>query len=251
MKSIGIIPARYGSLRFPGKPLAMIQGKTLLQRTYENVANHPSLADVLVATDDIRIVEHVRQFGGKVVLTSPECASGTDRLAEAYLSYEELSCDIIVNIQGDEPCLAKETIQQVIEILSNDKEASMATAATKITSPQEALNPSVVKCVFDSNHRALYFSRSLIPGNKSGAYNPEITYYKHLGIYAYRPDFLLHYAGLKKTPLQQTEDLEQLKVLELGYPIKVAVVDSDSFGVDTPGDIHNLEKILCKQNTYL
>lgn len=250
MKSIGIIPARYGSLRFPGKPLAMIQGKTLLQRTYENVANHPSLAHVVVATDDIRIIEHVSQFGGRAVLTSTGCISGTDRLAEAYSCNQDLNSDIIVNIQGDEPCLAEETIQKVIELLSSDESASMATAVTKITSEQEALNPSVVKCVFDKEGNALYFSRSLIPGNKSGTYNKDTAYYKHLGIYAYRPEFLLHYAKLDKTPLQHTEDLEQLKVLELGYRIKVAIVESDSFGVDTPEDIHNIEKILCKQNIY-
>jgi len=249
---IGIIPARYGSTRFPGKPLIPIMGKTLIQRTYENTKSCPLFSSVVVATDDDRIFNHVKEFGGEAVMTCSQCATGSDRLAEAYKKhFHNQAVDIIVNVQGDEPCLDPSVIQNIIEVLRSDPVAVMSTAIVKIHSEEEALNPSVVKCVIDSNHNALYFSRSLIPGNKSGKYDPNATYFKHLGIYAYRPDFLLKYTTLMKTPLQIAEDLEQLKVLEHGYRLKTAIVETHCVGVDTPEDIQKVEKILCKQNTFL
>lgn len=244
--SIGIIPARYGSTRFPGKPLAMIAGKTLLQRTYENAVLCQALNRVIVATDDERIMQHVQAFGGVAVHTSATCATGTDRLTEAYFSNTAFESDIIVNIQGDEPCMAPSTIEKVIALLEEDLEAEMATAAVRIYTEEEAMNPNVVKCIFDRHGKALYFSRALIPGNKRGKYAPTATYYKHLGIYAYRPRFLRDFAGWPKTTLQAEEDLEQLKVLEHGARIKVAIAENDSHGVDIPEDIHTIEKLLCK-----
>jgi 3-deoxy-manno-octulosonate cytidylyltransferase (CMP-KDO synthetase) len=240
---IGMIPARYGSTRFPGKPLALIAGKSLIQRTYENAKQCALLDDLIIATDDMRIFEHVSQFGGKAVMTSPDCPNGTERLAEA-IRMHAADVDIVVNIQGDEPCMEREVIEKVVDLLDQDELAVMSTAVIKIQSEDDAYNRSVNKCVIDQNNNALYFSRSLIPGGHSGKWRSDITYYKHLGIYCYRRDFLLHYAELAPTPLQQAEDLEQLKVLEHGFRIKAAVVESRSIGVDTPDDIKKIERMI-------
>ena len=242
-KIIGMIPARYESSRFPGKPLSLISGKSLIQRTYENSIRCKLLDDVVVATDDDRILKHVESFGGKAVMTSPNCPTGTERLSEAiHANFKD--ADIIINIQGDEPLLEPEVIQKVGEELTKDPVAVMSTAVVKIISEEEAYSRSVNKCVMDSDGNALYFSRSLIPGGHSGKWNSNLTYYKHLGIYGYRRDFLFHYAELSPTPLQIAEDLEQLKVLEHGFRIKVAVVESQSIGVDTPEDINKVERML-------
>jgi len=251
LKSIAIIPARYGSVRFPGKPLFEIMGKSLIQRTYENAALCPLLSSIIVATDDLRIYNHVKEFGGNAAMTSPHCTNGTERLAELYSQkYLQDEIDVIINIQGDEPCLDPNAISAIIKLLASDPQAVMSTAAVKITSEEEALNPSCVKCTVDLKGNALYFSRSLIPGSKTGKYDPKKTYLKHLGVYGYRPSFLLKYSKLKETPLQAEEDLEQLKVIENGYRIKVALVESHCVGVDTPEDIKKVENILCKQNSF-
>lgn len=245
VKIAGIIPARYGSSRFPGKPLALIAGKTLINRTYDNAKRCQLLDEVYVVTDDKRIFDHVVGFGGKAVMTPSECPTGTERIAEAIKSENQLSdYDVIVNIQGDEPLLEPEVIGSVIEKLLEDEDASVSTAAVKISSEEEAKNYSVVKCVVDKNGKALYFSRTLIPNGHSGEWLPDVTYYKHLGIYGYRRDFILHYADLEQTPLQKAEDLEQLKVLENGYCIKVSIVESCSVGVDRPEDIKQIEQLL-------
>ncbi len=250
-KCIAIIPARYESTRFPGKPLAPILGKTLLQRTYENALRCKVLQEIVVATDDERIFAHVRGFGGNVIMTSVSCETGTDRLAEVYANHTALHADIIINLQGDEPCVSPETIEKLVNLLSLDPQASMATAAVILNSAEEALSPHIVKCTIDQNQNALYFSRSLIPANKTGRFCPQSRYYKHLGIYGYRSDFLLEYARLPKSPLQISEDLEQLKALEYGYRIKVAIVNDNSIGVDVPEDIQKIEKLLCALNTSL
>jgi 3-deoxy-manno-octulosonate cytidylyltransferase (CMP-KDO synthetase) len=247
---IGIIPARYASTRFPGKLLAPILGKTLIQRTYENAKRCKVLDQVVIATDDQRIFDHVQQFQGQVVMTSDSCLTGTDRLAEAVQRYPLFSkAKIIINIQGDEPMLDPTVIQKVVEVLQQDPSADVSTAIIKITSEEEARNPSVTKCVINKRGYALYFSRGLIPSNKMLKYDPEVTYYKHLGIYGYRLDFLLHYAELSPTPLQLAEDLEQLKVLEHGFRIKAAIVECECMDVNTPEDIKKVEQLLCKQNT--
>lgn len=250
---IGIIPARYASTRFPGKPLAKIHGKTLIQHTYENAKRCKALDEVVVATEDSRIFEHVKEFG-KVVLTSEGCPTGTDRLAEVIRNEPQfVSSRIIVNIQGDEPTLNPEVISGVIEVLKNDRQADVSTGLIKITSEEVATNPSVVKCVIDKKGYALYFSRGLIPAGKTLKYRPDVTYYKHFGIYGYKRDFLLHYAELHQTPLQLAEDLEQLKVLEYGFRIKTIIFPNhmECMDVNDPEDIKKVEQYLCKQNTSL
>lgn len=246
-----IIPARYASTRFPGKPLIEIQGKTLIQRTYENTKKCKDLSQLIVATDDERIFQHVQDFGGQVVMTPESCATGTDRLAYVLKNDPRLQkADIIVNIQGDEPCIEPSVISSLIQSLREDESAVMSTAVVKIDNEQEALSPSDVKCVLGLDGTVLYFSRSLIPGSNKPGFHTENTYYKHLGIYAYRPDFLLKYTELPQTPLQIAEDLEQLKVLEHGYKIKAIVVESNSPGVNTPEDIKKVEQEICRQNSF-
>ncbi len=249
-KVIAIIPARYASTRFPAKMLAPIMGKSLLQRTYEQVKACSIIDTVVIATDDNRILEHVTAFGGKAIMTSVDHPTGTDRLIEVLQKYpEHTDCSIILNVQGDEPCIAPSTISSVCQALIDNPEECMATVAVPISDPQEVASPSIVKCVMDVNQHALYFSRSPIPGSKPlGKHAP--FYYKHMGIYAFRRDFLLRYGTLPQTPLQLVEDLEQLKVLEAGYKIKVVYANECSPAVDVPEDIERVTKWLCSQNTY-
>lgn len=248
-KVVGIIPARYASTRFPGKPLAPLLGKTLIQCTYENALRCKALDEVVVATDDQRIFDHVKGFGGSVVMTSVDCPTGTDRLAEVVRKEERYQqADIIVNIQGDEPCLDPVVVQKAVNALMADSKAVMSTAAAPLRK-EESCDTNSVKCVMDLNGYALYFSRALIPGNRAGQYDKALPYHKHLGLYIYKRDFLLTLGTLAPTPLQQAEDLEQLKVLEHGYPIKVVVVDYVCLDVNVPEDIKKVEKELCKQNT--
>jgi len=251
---IAVIPARYASTRFHAKMLATVAGKTLIQHTYENALKCPLLSDVFVATDSHEIYDHVKSFGGKAAMTSIECENGTQRLAEFYKNTyvnQNKSCDIIVNIQGDEPLVAPSAIEAIIRLLIDDSSSVMGTAVTPLFSYEEANKSSIVKCIFDQKGYALYFSRALIPGQKEVFNLKRTTYYKHLGIYSYRPEFLLNYSTLASTPLQQIEDLEQLKVLEHGFRIKTAIVSEEGVGVDTPEDLNTLEKLLCKQNTSL
>ncbi|MFQ5729558.1 MAG: 3-deoxy-manno-octulosonate cytidylyltransferase [Waddliaceae bacterium] len=244
-KTVGMIPARYGSRRLPGKPLMQISGKSLIQRTYENAQRSPLLNRLYVVTDDERIFEHVLGFGGEVIMTPPECPTGTERLAKAVKNNGKFDdVEIIVNIQGDEPFLEQEVIESVVRILQEDSEAVMSTAVVPIHDREEAVDYSVNKCVMDTHGNALYFSRTLIPSSHTGEWRPDANYYKHLGIYGYRRQFLMHYADLEPTPLQIAEDLEQLKVLEHGYRMKVAIVESQAIGVDTPEDIKKVEEIL-------
>lgn len=251
IKVLGIIPARFASTRFPGKPLIPILGKTLLQRTFENASQATILDKLVIATDDKRIADHVEEFGGQVVMTSLTCPTGTDRLAEVLQKHPEwLNVEAVVNIQGDEPCVDPQAIEGAVKLLLEDRQASMATIVTPLRTEEEAYNPSIVKCVLDQHHNALYFSRSFIPSNKKQCFNPHGAYYRHIGLYVYRPAFLLQYQTLTPTPLQLEEDLEQLKVLEHGYRIKVAVTDQASIGVDTPEDLNKIEQWICTQNTF-
>jgi 3-deoxy-manno-octulosonate cytidylyltransferase (CMP-KDO synthetase) len=242
-KIIGIIPARYGSTRFERKLLFCIQKKPLIQYTFENAKETHLFSDLLVATDHEEIAKTIRDIGGKAVMTPSSCENGTARLAYLVKSMPSLQkADVIVNVQGDHPFLEKETINQLITIFEKDSEAQVATAVGKC-SQKEAQSPHIVKCVFDKNKRALYFSRSMIPYSKTLT-----TYYHHLGIYAYRPSFLLEYPHLAKSHLQKEEDLEQLKILENGYPITVAEVSEKPLGIDTIDDIKQMEKRLCLAN---
>lgn len=249
-KVIAIIPARYASTRFPGKPLVEIKGKTLIQRTYENTKRCPLIDSIIVATDDTRISKHVENFGGIALMTPENCPTGSDRSAYVVEQNPEmLQADVIINVQGDEPCLDPAVLSQLVNILRSDPDAVMSTAAFKLDNAEDAANPNCVKCVLDSQGNALYFSRALIPAGRTLTYNENTIYYKHVGIYAFRPHFLLQYAQLPMTPLQKAEDLEQLKVLEHGYKIKVAIVKSLGPDVNAPEDIKKVEQELCKQNS--
>lgn len=248
IKVLGIIPARFGSTRFMGKPLASILGKTLVQRTYENARLVSALDKLLVATDDMRIFEHVEDFGGHAIMTSVDCLTGTDRLFEVLDKHPEWQqVEAIVHIQGDEPCICPRAIESAVNLLLENPNVDMTTLVTPLKTKEEALNPSIVKCVFDCHSKALYFSRNCIPANKQLSFNPRFPYYRHIGLYVYRPKLLMALSKLPPTALQLEEDLEQLKVLEHGYEIKVAITNEESVGVDTPQDLQQIEKWLCNK----
>jgi 3-deoxy-manno-octulosonate cytidylyltransferase (CMP-KDO synthetase) len=232
MKTIAIIPARYASSRLPGKPLLDRTGKPLIQHVVDATRQAASLDEVVVATDDRRIVDAVEGFGGQAVMTSASCRTGTDRLAQAAESLELAPHDVVVNVQGDEPDIPPACIDQ-LTLLLGEKHTEMATLATPLP-PERADDPNRVKVVCDVNGRAMYFSRSRIPHDRdaSGAVSPLL----HLGVYAYSCGFLKTYASLPSTPAEQAEKLEQLRALEHGYSIAVAVVDYDGSGIDTPAD---------------
>lgn len=238
---LGVIPARYGAQRFPGKPLALIAGKPLVQRVYEQARKANRLDAVVVATDDQRIADAVRKFGGDVAMTAPDCPSGTDRAAVVA---RQRDCDLIVNIQGDEPLMRPEMIDQLVDGLVADPVCSMTTLARKIETPAALANPNVVKVVFATNGNALYFSRHPIPYVRDTGMTA--THFKHLGIYAYRREFLLKFVTMPPSSLELTEKLEQLRALENGFAIKVFVTPHDSVGVDTPEDVKLVEEILRK-----
>jgi 3-deoxy-manno-octulosonate cytidylyltransferase (CMP-KDO synthetase) len=233
-----VIPARYASTRLPRKMLLRETGKTLLQHTYEAACAARKPAGVLVATDHAEIAAEVDRFRGDFVMTSPECASGTDRVAEVAKKLPR--ADIVVNVQGDEPDMSGENIDRVIELLEQNPSAGMATLATPIRSPQQHVNPACVKVVFDNTGRALYFSRSPIPFERepddSRPFNDPPIFFQHLGIYAYRREVLLEIAVMPPSTLETVEKLEQLRMLQSGGTILVAVVEHSSSGIDTPAD---------------
>lgn len=242
MKILCVIPARYASTRLPGKPLALIAGKPMIQHVYERALHAKLPFEVLVATDDERIVKAVKAFGGKVMLTSPEHPSGTDRLAEVALSYPDV--DVIVNVQGDEPMIPPEIIDALAQAFVDEPTLDMATIKAPMTE-EEYNDPNAVKVVTDLNGYALFFSRSLVPYPRK---KPEdYAVYKHIGIYAYRRDFLLQYAALSPTPLERAESLEQLRALENGYKIKVIASDFRGIGIDTPEDLAAINKLFARK----
>ena len=244
MLVIGVIPARYQSSRFPAKMLAPIMGKSLIQRTYESAKKCSSLDRLVIATDHELIYEHAKNFGAEVYMTAVECLNGTERLVDAIRRNPELQDgEIFVNIQGDRPCLSASSIDEIVLALKNNPQELMATPVVKIFDSHEIENPGSVKCVLDKNGYALYFSRLPIPYSKT---SPQC--YKHVGIYAFRKDFLLKYVELPDTPLQLQEDLEQLKVLEHGFRIKTVEISEDDLSVDYLDDINKVEKWLCSQN---
>lgn len=252
MKAIGIIPARFASTRFPGKALAPIMGKSLIQRTYERASLCKTLSKVVVATDDELILKHVQDFGGEAVMTSVDCLNGTERIFEVVEKHEEYAdYDVVVNIQGDEPCLDPDIISKMLEKLGKDPKAVVATPIALIHYEADIANPSVVKCVKGMNDEALYFSRSPIPHLAKNGKLKNTAYYRHVGLYAYRKDFLKIYKSLANTPLQMAEELEQLKILEHGYQISVVLVDHSGVDVNDPADIQKVENYLCQQNSSL
>ena len=234
---MGVIPARYHSSRLPGKPLIKIAGKSLIQWVYERACQAEHLAEVLVATDDERVFKTVTDFGGKARMTRSTHLSGTDRVAEVAGGMEG---DVFVNIQGDEPLIAPATIDAICVPFQEDPSLLITTARVAITDPTEEKSPHVVKVVVDRQGRALYFSRSLIPYPQS----PPATFYKHLGIYGYRRDFLLTLSRLRPSPLEKIESLEQLRFLEEGVEIRVILVKEDSIGVDTAEELERVRPLL-------
>jgi len=248
IRTIGVIPSRYGSQRLPAKPLVDLLGKPMIQRVYEQAKKASSLDRVVVATDDERIAAAVRRFGGEAVMTSTEIRSGTDRMAAVADQY---AAEIYVNVQGDEPLLEPAMIDQAVRLLIEDPGASVSTVARRIDSAADLGNPSVVKLVVDGRGHALYFSRSPIPFVRE---EPAVerwlmhhVFYKHIGLYAYRGDFLKTYVGLPESPLERAEHLEQLRVLEHGYSIKVGITPFDSVPIDTPEDVDKVIRLLRAQ----
>ena len=243
MNIVGIIPARYASTRFPGKPLALIAGKPLIQRVVERCRKAKSLSEVVVATDDERIFSTAAQFC-RVEMTSPNHPSGSDRIAEAV---GKIACDAIVNIQGDEPMIEPAVIDLVAGAL---EKCEMSTAATRIKDAGDLNNPNVVKTVVNTAGRALYFSRRTIPYLReaaSGSTSEQLAafpFLKHLGIYGYRRDTLLRLVKFPESPMEKAEKLEQLRALENGIEIAVVKVEYDSVGVDAPEDVARVEKLL-------
>ena len=241
MRVICIIPARYSSSRFEGKPLADICGKSMIQRVYERVLRAGSVSDVVVATDDERIFEAVRRFGGKAIMTSTAHKSGTDRIAEAVSSLSAADRDIIVNIQGDQPLFEPSQVDEVVKPLLDDPSIDFSTLIYRIRREEEISDPNAVKVVFDRDHFALYFSRTPIPYCRDAGGPP--VYYKHHGIYAYRKSFLMTFTKLEEGYLERLEALEQLRAMEHGHRIKVVETLQDSIEVDTPQDLERVRRV--------
>ena len=241
MRTLCVIPARYASTRLPGKPLADICGKPMICRVLERASRAKKPEKVIVATDDERIYNAVRAEGGEAILTRADHPTGTDRLAEVAEAYTEV--DLIVNVQGDEPLIEPSVIDDLIAPFEMEENLPMATVMVRMEDAAEQLNPNNVKVVVDKLGYALYFSRSLVPYPRAAA-GPV---YKHIGIYAYRRDFLLRYARLEPTPLERAESLEQLRALENGYGIRVLETDCRFVGVDTPEDLALVNKIYREQ----
>ncbi len=279
MKVLGVIPARYASTRFMGKPLVLIQGKTMIQRVYEQAKKAKSLTKVVVATDDDRIYQHVLSFGGEVVMTSDAHHSGTDRCAEVIdkvnsdmiinslgqdtppvfygfkPAREKVTFDAVVNIQGDEPFINPSQIDKVVEILRNTDGTSrgnreggrIATLAIQLKDWADIQNPNIVKVVFDAQGKAVYFSRSPIPYLRHlpiGEWHTSNAFFKHIGLYAYTKSVLREIAQLPPSRLEQLEALEQLRWLENGYTIGVGITDIETIGIDTPEDLEKINVLL-------
>ncbi len=240
--AIAIIPARYKSKRFPGKPLALISGVPLIVRVMQSARNSQRIKDIIVATDNQRIAQAVKDCGGNVFFSQREHATGSDRVAEAAAN---IDCDYVVNLQGDEPFLPAKAIDKVVHALEIP-DVVMSSACTPIRESTEANNPNVVKVVLDNNGDALYFSRSRIPFHRAddGTMGP---LYRHIGIYGFKRSFLMKFTQLERSPLEISESLEQLRALEHGYRIRVVIVESEFAGIDTPEDLIRVEEIFSRQ----
>lgn len=249
MKFIGIIPARYASTRFPGKPLAILGGKPVIQHVYEKAA--AVLGTAYVATDDERIEETVKSFGGNVVMTKNDHKSGTDRIAEAM---EKIggAWDVVVNIQGDEPFIAKSQIEEICHCF-DDADTEIATLGKPFETMEAVMNPNSPKIITDLKGYAMYFSRSVIPfvrGKEAQEWLENFPYLKHLGIYAYKCEVLRQITKLPQSPLEIAESLEQLRWLQNGYKIKVGKTDIETVGIDTPEDLMKAEIFLSQQQNF-
>jgi 3-deoxy-manno-octulosonate cytidylyltransferase (CMP-KDO synthetase) len=238
MNAIGIIPTRYASSRFPGKPLVEILGKPMIQRVYERACQAKFLDKVIAATDDQRIFDAVSNFSGNVVMTSHNAANGTERVAEVA---QQLDAKLIVNIQGDEPLIDPGVIDQLVILMKQNPAVPVGTLIKKIENVENLINPNIPKVVVDKNFYALYFSRSVIPYYRDhedqAQWLKDADFYQHIGLYIYRRDFLLEFVELPISNLEKIEQLEQLRILENGYKIKVGLTETESIGVDVPADI--------------
>jgi 3-deoxy-manno-octulosonate cytidylyltransferase (CMP-KDO synthetase) len=242
MNILGIIPARYASTRFPGKPLVDIAGKSMIQRVYEQAKKCEHLAEVIVATDDERIYKHVHDFGGSAIITSPDHQSGTDRCAEVALKHPQY--EVIINIQGDEPYIDPEQISKLTSCFQN-ADTQIATLIKKVNSEQELFNINSPKVVINKLSEAVYFSRSPLPhirGQEQTDWLKHYIYFKHIGIYGYRADILQQITKLPVSSLEKAESLEQLRWIENGYRIKVAETELETYAIDTPEDLEKLAK---------
>ena len=248
-KAVAIIPARYNSTRFPGKPLALIHGLPMIQQVYRRVVEADCVERAIVATDDPRIVRAVEAFGGEVILTRADHPTGTDRLAEVA---DNLAADLIVNVQGDEPLIDPRMIDQAVLPLIEHPEIQMGTVAGRIDSIDDFYNPNVVKVVLDQSGIALYFSRAPIPWQRDLSREqlaealPQLGLLRHIGLYVYRRDLLLNYPKWPKTPLESQENLEQLRALERGVKLHVAVTEYSCHGVDTPADLERVSQLMVR-----
>lgn len=232
-----IIPARYGSTRLPGKPLAMIGDKPMIQRVYEQVSKATEIEQVIVATDDQRVYDAVVAFGGQAMMTRPDHLTGTDRLAEVAATHTEI--DVIINVQGDEPLIDANVIDALAREFKEDSSLQMGTVGCPLLE-EEYNEPSAVKVIVNRLGNAMYFSRSLIPYPRNAFVQPPL---KHVGMYGYQRQFLLNYAKMEPTPAELTESLEQLRALENGYTIRVITTDQRFIGVDTPEDLDRVNEI--------
>lgn len=238
MKHYAIIPARYASTRFPGKPLAKLWGKPIIQHVHNNALSTNLFDEVIIATDDERIAGVAKGFGAVVVMTDPKLASGTDRIAKVAESLDRGS--IILNIQGDEPLISKEPLQKLLNVFA-DESVKMASLYTFFKSAEEAKNPNMVKLVLDNKSDALYFSRSPIPFDRDG--KASVQYLRHIGVYAFRHQTLMDFVSLLPSPLEEIEKLEQLRAIENGIPIRMVFSDYQGVGIDTPQDLSAVERM--------
>jgi 3-deoxy-manno-octulosonate cytidylyltransferase (CMP-KDO synthetase) len=249
--TVGIIPARYASTRLPVKPLVDLCGKPMIQHVFERAASARLVSRIIVATDHEDIVAAVRRFGGEAVMTPSDMRSGSDRVA--CVARRLSDAEIIINIQGDEPLLAPEMMDQTVRPLLDDSSVLVTTPIKRITSMEDVTNPSVVKVVVDTNGDALYFSRSPIPhcrdgaGSREGEHEVRQEYFKHIGVYAFRRDFLLEFASWDESVLERAERLEQLRILERGYRIRTVETEFDCVSVDTPSDAERVRQIMEQQ----
>lgn len=243
---LAVIPCRWEAQRFPGKPLALIAGKPMIQWVWEAARSARRVTRLVVATDDPRIAAAVRRFGGDAAMTSPRCPSGTDRVAEVA---QGSRAGIVVNIQGDEPLIAPQTLDRLIEALQQDAAAVMATAVRKAVNDREWRDPNVVKVVLDRMNYALYFSRSPIPWEEPKRAMSRAPHWVHIGVYAYRRPFLFRMAALPPSTLEQSERLEQLRVLEHGCAIKAVIAASRSIAVDRPEDVRRVERLMAESHS--
>ena len=259
--TLAVIPSRYGSSRFKGKPLALIAGKPMIQRVYEQASKAEGISRVVVATDDHRIIKAVEAFGGEALMTSDRHRSGTDRVAEVANALKIAPQDIVVNIQGDQPVFSSTCLDAMLAPFKKEPGLVMSTLAFKFTNFKEITDPTNVKVIFDRNGHALYFSRAQIPfprdgqnkdgQNKNGQNRDrqkDVDYFKHLGFYAYTKEFLDLFSQMPQGTLEKIEKLEQLRVLEQGYSIRVVITKEDSPGVDIPRDIQHIESFLKMKN---